>query len=253
VSRLCTLLAAVALLLRAQSVEPAWKEFKIGPVHARQANAINNVRHGEIHTGSISLKALVGIAANIPTVRIVGPFLLDSEYYAVDATLADETRLRMRFRSKDDPVAVDFRALLSRELARRFHLEYHREMRQIQAYLLQPATGTELKARPSTSLMQGRVSINESGSSGNSTLDGRNVTFRSISNWLQGRLRVPVTLAESLPEGTWYFHLQWKTKDDSSLAAALKDQLGLELIEAPQNQEYVVVDHIERLDFPARI
>ena len=53
--------------------------------------------------------------------RIVGPAWMDTEHYAVVATLPDESRLRLRTRSPDDAsVAEEFRSMLTQELVKRF-------------------------------------------------------------------------------------------------------------------------------------
>src|SRR5262249_2506209 len=46
--------------------------------------------------------------------------------------------------------------------------------------------------------------------------------------------------------GPYDFHLKWKTGDHESLLAALKDQLGMELVRQSDHAEYLVVDRVER-------
>jgi len=153
--------------------------------------------------------------------------------------LSDESRLRMQTRS-GNPVEADFRALLQAELVRRFQLQYHRENRKSRVLRLQSMAGRELTAPPSTNLEWGRFVTNSS--SGTITLQARNVTYRALGSWLQSRMHTPVTVAESLPEGVYSFQLKWRADDDQTLMVALTEQLGLELVETPASEEFVVVD-----------
>ena len=102
-----------------------------------------------------------------------------------------------------------------------------------------------MRLRPAPPRERSWLGISRSASR-NSTLDARSVTVRLIANWLQGRLKQPVTADPSLPAGTYSFRLRWKPGDQPSLFAALKEQLGLELVEDPRSQEFVVVDRVER-------
>jgi uncharacterized protein (TIGR03435 family) len=240
-------LSALLGLLVGQPAPPTWKEFSIGPARATRDVRATNIRQGMLNTNSISLKSLIGIAAGVQPVRIAGPDWLDSEHYAVAATLSDESRFRLRTRSPDDPRMVEeFRSLLIQELGRRFRLEFHKEARESRDYTLRPVDGRFVAPRLSTSRETGRVTINNSALSANTTLDARNVTYRTIGNWLQGYLEEPVTADGSLPDGPYDFHLKWKTGDHESLLAALGDQLGLELVRQSDRAEYLIVDRVEK-------
>jgi uncharacterized protein (TIGR03435 family) len=50
-------------------------------------------------------------------------------------------------------------------------------------------------------------------------------------------------------EGRFDFSLSWKAGDIGSLQAAVKDQLGMQLLEEKRNVEILVIDHIEKLHF----
>jgi len=82
------------------------------------------------------------------------------------------------------------------------------------------------------------------------TLNGKDVTFRAFCDWLQGFLKTPVIPDASLPDGSWNFRVEWRTDSQTSLLAALKAQLGLELILEERNQTYLVVDRVERQNLP---
>ena len=177
---------------------------------------------------------------------ILGPDWIDTERYAVTATLSDQSRIHLRTRSEDDGgMAVEFRNMLTEELAQRLHLQYHREMRDRLSYTLRHAAGRQMKLRPAPSRERGRLAFSRPGSR-NATLEARSATFRLIGNWLQGPLKQPVNVDPALPAGAYSFRLHWKSGDQPSLFAALKEQLGLELVEDVRSQEFVVVDRVER-------
>ncbi len=236
------------LLAVATAHPPAWREFSIGPAVPKQS-FVNDYRRGMLRAGSISLKSLIGIAAGAPEARILGPDWMDTERFAITATLSDETRLRLRTRS-DDPsrLAEEFRTLLTEELAQRLHLQFHRETRDRLSYTLQAAQGRPMKLRPAPSRERAWLGLSRPGSR-NTAIYVRSGTFRLIANWLQGYLKQPVSADPGLPAGTYSFRLRWRSGDQPSLFAALKQQLGLELAEDPRSQEFVVVDRVERPAF----
>jgi len=242
------LLSILASLLAAQP--PAWKEFSIGPAIPKASNNAYNVRQGILRASFISLRSLIGIMAGVPEARIVGPDWMAAEHYAVSATLSDESRLRLRTRSPDDAsVGEEFRSMLTQELVQRFHLEFHRETRDSLTYTLRSADG-QLKLRPSPPRERSRLFSNRTAAGHDATLEVRSATFRTIANWLQDYLKIPVAADTSLPGGTYDFRLKWRSKDQPSLFNALKEQLGLELVEDPRSQEYFLVDRVERLSLP---
>jgi uncharacterized protein (TIGR03435 family) len=226
---------------------PAWQEFSLGPATRTVDTNTTNLRQGTLHSNSISLQSLIGVAAGISGDRVDGPPWIARDHYAISATLSDASRLRLRTRTTDDPRVIDeFRALLLQELASRFHLETHRETRDTLEYTLQPALGTLPTVRPAAPGQKVRMNISDTGLAFNTTLDARGITLRGLGGWLQSQLKTPVTVSEILPAGAHDFQLEWKTGDDSSLFAALKSQLGMELVKQAQRAEYLVVDRVEK-------
>jgi uncharacterized protein (TIGR03435 family) len=246
-SRRFALLSILIPLAAAQ--QPAWKEFSIGPAEPKASN-VYNVPQGILRAGSISLRSLIGIIAGVPMARIVGPDWMDTEQYSVAAALSDESRLRLRTRSPDDAsIGQEFRSMLTQELVQRLHLEFHRETRDGLTYTLRSA-GDPVKLRPVPPRERFRLFSNRAPAGRTATLEARSVTFRAVANWLQDYLKYPVAADMSLPGGTYDFRLKWQSKDQPSLVHALKEQLGLELVEDSRSQQYFVVDRIERPALP---
>ena len=241
------LLPVACFMLMAQA--PTWKEFSIGPPTRGAPISLNNVNQGIFHANATSLASLIGVAAGVPSPRVLGPAWMETEHFAVAATLGDESHQRLRTRSSDDlTIAEEFRSLLTHELALRFHLEYHRETREALTYTLRPAEGRPPPLVPSAAGERSRFNLTTNSLTGGAALTGRGVTFGAMGGWLQGYLRKPVTADPSLPDGAYDIHLKWEVRDQASLFAALKEQLGLELAGGASSLEYVVVDQVERPD-----
>jgi uncharacterized protein (TIGR03435 family) len=241
------LMVGACLVLTAQT--PGWKEFSIGPPTHGAATYSNNVRQGALRSNAISLASLIAYAAGVPTARVNGPAWMATERFAVTAILGDETHERLRTRTPEETtIADEFRAALTRELELRFHLEYHRQYRDIPTYTLRAAGGRRQSLVPSTAHERGKMNLNTSAMTHGSTLTAQGVTFETIGGWLQGYVKEPVTVDPSLPDTPFDIHLKWQTNDRASLVAALTDQLGLELAEETSSLEYVVVDQVERLN-----
>jgi uncharacterized protein (TIGR03435 family) len=190
----------------------------------------------------------------MPPAHVLGPDWMTTQHYRVTAALSDDPRLRLRTRSEDDArVSAEFQSLLTQEIVNRFHLEYHRETtRDRLAYTLQHARGHKLNARQSASREGGRLNLTGTViTNEDTTADARSITFRRFCDWLQNHLKTPLTPDPSLPDGNWDFRLKWQTANQASLFAALKEQLGLELVEDARNQDILIVDRVERPGIPA--
>ena len=241
-------LALLPLLLVSLAAQaPEWQEFSLGPPRGKLEIGTNNIRQGVFHSNSISLKSLISLATGVTAMHVTGPGWIDSEHYGISATLSEASRLRLRIRSADDARVVDeFRLLLTKELVQRFRLEFHRETRDTVEYTLRPADGEPVTLRSAMPRERERITHSDTALTHNSTLDAHATTMRTLGSWLQGHLKAPVTVSGAFPEGTFDFQLTWKSEDDASLFAALKSQLGAELVKKTERQEYLMVDRIER-------
>ncbi|HEY1496315.1 MAG TPA: TIGR03435 family protein, partial [Candidatus Solibacter sp.] len=248
--RRLALFPLLLVLLAAQA--PEWQEFSLGPPRGKLEIGTNNIRQGVFHSNSISLKSLIALATGVTALHVIGPGWIESEHYGISATLSEASRLRLRTRSPDDARVVDeFRLLLTQELVQRFRLEFHRETRDTVEYTLQPADGETVTLRSAMPRERERITFSDTALTHNSTLDAHGVTMRTLGSWLRGHLKAPVTVTAAFPEGTFDFQLSWKSEDDASLIAALKNQLGAELVKKTERQEYLMVDRVEKPRDPA--
>jgi uncharacterized protein (TIGR03435 family) len=221
--QLATLLLAATCLL-GQSAKPDWEEFSIGlPTEKRTANRPNGIRS----TG-LPLKRIVARAYGVPEHRISGPEWMAEEFYALTAIVSDPK---------------DFRPFLQQELTSRFRMSARREPKEVAVFVLKVPAG----AKPEALGPGGSAGIpNGPHLGGSIKLHGTVTQFADSLGDIEGR---PV-LDETNMEGTFDFHLKWNTGSDASLQKAVKDQLGLELTDERRVVDLVIVDHIEKLQFP---
>ncbi len=144
--------------------------------------------HGRIHYAAISVKALLIDAYDVKDFQIEGPGWLDTERFAIDATMPPDT-------SKEQ-----LRMMLQNLLAERFKLAIHRETKELPMYSLVVAkNGPKMKdsaeaavpkdeeapPRPPTGRGAGDIKFDANGFP--------NLSFPAGSTWIlrvNGRLRI---------------------------------------------------------------
>lgn len=213
-SRIAVFLAG-ASLAAAQGVERGSKEFSIGPPTANHAA---NGPYG-IRAEGMPLKRVLARAYGIPEHRILGPDWLATERYAIVARVNDPAELQ---------------GLLQQELTARFHMLVHRETKNVPVFVMKPAQGgAKLGAAPA----------------GPPTLKMTKTTMAGLAAALSDQISRPV-FDETGIDGRFDVSLSWKFGNVASLQAAMKEQLGLELVDQNRSVEFLVIDHIEKLQFP---
>jgi bla regulator protein BlaR1 len=135
-------------------------------------------------------------------------------------------------------------------LADRFHLAFHREVRELPVYAITVAKGGPiLKIADPGEL----TNTGNGGSASQRTLKFRSMSMSSFALNMNFYLDRPVIDRTSLP-GNYDFTLQW-TFDDAglpepnaapSLFTAIKEQAGLELKAAKGPAEVLVIDHVDK-------
>jgi uncharacterized protein (TIGR03435 family) len=173
------------------------------------------------------MKKALARAYDVPEHRVVGPDWLPTERYAITAQVND---------------AKDFQLLFQQELAARFHLLAHREMKNVPVYALKSIEGGSLK-QPPPSPAGGRGEI----SAMSIKITGSSV--KAFANTLADVIERPV-FDETGMGGNFDFYVAWKHGNLPSLEAAVKEQLGMQLVEERRSVELLIVDHIEKLQFP---
>jgi uncharacterized protein (TIGR03435 family) len=210
------LLAVTAAL--AQSPPAAWKEFSVGPPTA------NRTRFGPqgMRAEGVPFRRVLARAFGVPEHRIIGPGWIDGERYAITALVNDPK---------------DFQPLMQQELAARWHMLAHREMKDVPVYeirtldgasVLTPQAPPAANARPTPSIRLNQQSV------------------KTFADTLADVLARPV-FDETKLDGIFDFAFSWTSTDPASLKSAMASQLGLNLVDTRRVVDLVIVDHIEKL------
>lgn len=205
-----------------------------------------------------SLRGLVGKAFAVDQSQVAGPSWLESQRFHIQAKLPPAT------------TREQFREMLRNLLIDRFALDAHFESRAVVRYELvvansghklrkaveRAAASDQAKAarqptldadgfpklgapsvEPEILTIQGRTRLFFPGS-----------TVKDLAEELSTKLGKPVADMSGLT-GLYDIGLHWSDNDDSgpSLPQAIRDQLGLRLVENKGPVDFVVVRHIEKL------
>jgi uncharacterized protein (TIGR03435 family) len=213
-------LLAASILLGQTAGSATWKEFSIGPPTRNQSGFSP---YG-IRAEGVYLKRALARAYGLPEYAIIGPDWLDTERYAITGQV-------------DNP--ADFKALFQQELTARFHMAAHLETKEVPIYLLKTIDGGAM--RP------------PSGDSGGRGLSGglkmSHTTVAAFAGFLADYIRRPV-FDETGMDGSFDFSLSWNKGSPAALQEAVRQQLGLQLVEDKRSVELLIIEHIEKLQFP---
>ncbi len=216
------LLMAGVSLLGQESTAPGWQEFSIGPP-TRNHSAFS--REG-IRAEGVPLKRVIARAYGLAEHRVIGPDWLDTERYALTAIASDPQ---------------DFQPLLQKELASRVHMAAQRETKEIAVYLLRPLEGMAPSPPPAqTQAKTGRPTP---------SIRMSHITMAAFAKEFADVIHKPV-FDETGIDGSFDISFTWANNSPSSLQKAVKEQLGLQLVEDKRSVEILTIQHIEKLQFP---
>jgi len=208
------LLAAAAAL--AQTAQPFWKEFSVGP------NTANRTRFGPdgMRAEGVPFRRVLARAFGLPEHRIIGPAWISDQRYAITALVNDPK---------------DFQPLMQQELATRWHMLAHREMKDVPVYEIRTLDGGTVHASPAPA-----------GSRPAPGIRLNQASVKAFAEILADALERPVFDETKLDE-RFDFALTWQSTDPASLKTAVADQLGLNLVDTRRVVDVLIVDHIEKL------
>lgn len=193
-----------------------------GPVNPR-----GTVRNGTLRARSISPRTFIAIATGVSRARVLGPDWIDSERYRISAVLASDAKTLRTRTSGGASVSDEFQLLFGQEIVRRFRMEFQKERRETNGFLVRLPPSVDIKARRAKTLEGARFS--ESGTpiiNTRRTLDVRGATIPEFLEWLEFKLRAPIAATSAAPEGVWDFRIRWTTADQTSLFQAVKEKVG---------------------------
>jgi uncharacterized protein (TIGR03435 family) len=212
------ILAASALF--GQTAGPAtWKEFSIGPPTRNQSGFSP---YG-IRADGVYLKRALARAYGLPEHRVIGPDWLDTERYAITGQV-------------ENP--ADFKLLFQQELTARFHMVARLETKEVPVYLLKTIDGGAIHPQP--------VEGGGRGLSGGMKMP--HATVAEFAAALADYIRRPV-FDETGLDGSFEFSLSWNKGNPAALQEAVKQQLGMQLVDDKRSVPLLIVDHIEKLQF----
>ena len=215
-------IAPIAVVLTVLNLQPRstgpWLDFSIGPAVGNSTN----ISAGSIRSEGITTKALVGLAYDVPQVRVLGPDWLAKTRYSVRAAV-------------DIHDAAEWRGMLRQELERRFHLEAHTEPRPFDVFVLSAAGQPQLERadgrKSNTWLKVSEVEMQE-------------VSMEGLASALQHIIGHPV-IDETGMDGRFNLELAWEQDRVASLTRRLA-AMGLRLTPAKRDLDALVVDRAER-------
>jgi bla regulator protein blaR1 len=197
-----------------------------------------------------TLKAIVETAYDIREFQISGgPGWVNSERYDILAKSPSNEFRSDVGNSPEDIQAIRFR--LQGLLAQRFHLQVHREMKELPEYALEIA-------KNGPKLIGEDPNVPRNSATGIQTtcgqMIGTSATMANLVFMLSRQLNRPV-LDHTALTGKYNFRLQWTpdagpcpgTPDDTpSIFTALQEKLGLKLESMKGAVESLVIDHAEK-------
>src|SRR5580658_7814882 len=122
------MLLGVSALL-GQSTTAAWKEFSVGPATRNQTRFGADGMRAE----GVPFRRVLSKAYGLPEHRIIGPSWISDQRYAITALVNDPK---------------DFQPLMQQELATRWHMLAHREMKDVPVYEIRTLNGALMQLRP---------------------------------------------------------------------------------------------------------
>ncbi|MGA3019154.1 MAG: TIGR03435 family protein [Bryobacteraceae bacterium] len=188
---------------------------------------------------NVRLKTVIEWAYHVQEVQVSGPGWLDVDRYDVVAKAAGAT--------PEDQLRLMMQTLL----AGRFKLAFHRESKEMQAYVITVAK-TGLKIKESTT--EGDMDMQPSGRAG-ATI--QRATVPKLADLLSGPLQAPVVDQTGLT-GRYDFHLDLSNFLDPTTPMGINDvipifiqaaqqQLGVKIDERKMPVEMLMVDHAEKI------
>lgn len=190
---------------------------------------------------NVPLKALIEDVYRLKSYQILGaPAWLDSDRWDIDAKAAGPATSQQK------------NAMMATLLADRFHLQFHRETRQLPVYRLTVGkSGSKLaSAKPQDADHRWGTTP------GPGYLMMRGAQIQEFAYWLSVQLNLPIVENTGLT-GRYDLKLEWAQDDTPaaetpsdparmSIFSAVEEQLGLKLQAAKGPVEVLVIDHVEK-------
>jgi uncharacterized protein (TIGR03435 family) len=235
----CALLLAASSLSKAALAQAAFDVAVIHPSGAEvkfERNGTTEVAYGTLRMRDVTLSTCIQWAYSTSQALVSGQSSLTDVHYDITAKTDPST-------SRDQ-----MRLMLRTLLADRFKLAFHAEKRELRAYTL-AVSKTGIKMHPSG---PGGKMFRENSATG---MVARSISMKELADYLSDPLDAPLTDGTGLP-GRYDFTIDFTPHVDMErsdvrpdpaavLKAALKGDLGLDLVQRKEVRDVLVVDHLE--------
>jgi len=227
-----------------QPAEPA-PSFEVASVKACPSSEAMRERPnvttdpGNVTMMNLPLKAVIQWAYHVQAVQVIGPGWLDSTRFNINAKAAGP--------SSDEKLRLMMQTLL----ADRFKLAFHRETKEMSAYVVSVAKGGH-KLKPSEG--DGPMDAKPTGKGLNIAFT--HVTLAELAEMAGSPLQAVVVDQTGL-KGAWDFTIDASTfamqrpadLEDaiSMMIQMMNDQLGIKVEQKRVPAEVLIVDHIEKM------
>ena len=197
------------------------EEFSIEPTDPTGSHH-NTLNPTEITADRIALRELLAFAYGVPLERVLGPDWL-------------EDRFQVTARARAGADQAEFTASLQKALGDRFHLNVERNTRDMPVNVLKLVNPDALKSHKS----EGAKHIQGS----NGRISVSNTPISDFGNMMSNVYHRPV-IDETGLAGRFTFDLEWQAGDLTSLAAAMRDQLGIAVSEATRTVPVLLISRM---------
>ncbi len=236
----------------AADADPSFEVATIKPSKPDQPGKAFQVRGAEFSTINTTLADLIKFAYGLHEKQVVG---------GPDWILSAKFDISAKPDTPGQPNDKQLKLMVQKLLADRFQLKFHRDKKELSAYVLSVAKG-EPKMTKNTGDPGGLPGLffRQLG-----VLTVRNATMGDFANLMQSAVLDRPVVDQTGLEGRWDFLLKW-TPDESQfggmgikvpppsdaadapppLFTAIQEQIGLKLEAAKTPVEVLVLDHVER-------
>lgn len=171
--------------------------------------------------GSMTLKTALSLVHDIPETRIICPAILSDSSYEISASMTEGHREGLK-------------SILGKAIEASLKLRVHRELREMEVFLLTAPKPNEIKLRPNQS-ETGHWSDDEG------VLAASAAPIRALHDGIEAVLKRPVFDETSL-KGKYDWDVLFDAKRPDSIIEAVSKDLGLELTTAKRKVEVLVVE-----------
>jgi uncharacterized protein (TIGR03435 family) len=235
---------------KAADADPSFEVVTIKPSRREPLDKGFGMRGRRFTVNNEGLTELVTLAYRLHLRQIAGaPSWTESEKYDIEGTADGE----------GVPSLDQYRIMLRKMLADRFHLVFHTEKRELPVYVL---TVAKAGSKMTKSLNQDELA--GLGLRGLGSVVGRSANMENFRNFMQGFVMDRPVLDQTGIEGRYDFQLDWTPDDfqfpglgvkvppapdnaqNPDLYTAIQQQMGLKLEAVKAKADVMVVDRVEK-------